>query len=237
MRLLIVLAISGLALPALAEQVDPDTEVARRHFQRGSELYEQQRYDDAINEFDQARQLKPLPAFDYNIARCHDRMGRWAEALAAYRRYLEAAPNEPDSESVRERIKVLEPRVAPAQPPPKPAVVTPPPPQPPTPRRPWPPARTKLIAGALTAVVGISLIGAGAGYAVMGNDAADRLTAADRTMATFDASLESSWQLDRTLSGALLGIGVVATAAGAVVFGLGVREMKRKPVAVERAAR
>jgi tetratricopeptide (TPR) repeat protein len=233
-RLLISLAVLGLSLPALAEQIDPDTEVARRHFERGSQLYEQQKYDEAINEFDQARQLKPLPAFDYNIARCHDRMGRWSEALAAYRRYIEAAPNEPDSDSVRERIKVLEPRVAqPAHPPPSTAVVAPPPTA--APSRPVPRGGAKVIAGAVVAVVGLGLVGAGGGYAAMASDAADRLTAADRAMATFDASQESAYKLDRTVEGALLGIGIAAVAAGVVVLAIGAREMKPRPA--ERASR
>jgi hypothetical protein len=52
-------------------------------------------------------------------ARAAEREGRAADALAAYRRYLEAEPNAPDATSVVERIAALAPP-APTPPPPPP---------------------------------------------------------------------------------------------------------------------
>ena len=91
--------------------VDPDTEIARRHFEKGSELYGSGRYAEAVAEFEAARRAKPLPAFDYNIARAHDRMEHTREAIAAYERYLEAAPSAPDAGDVRARIAELRGRL------------------------------------------------------------------------------------------------------------------------------
>ena len=39
-----------------------------------------------------ARQIKPHPAFDYNIGRREDRMEHFNEAIAAYQAYLAAVP-------------------------------------------------------------------------------------------------------------------------------------------------
>ena len=40
-----------------------------------------------------SRLARSLPAFDFNIARCLDRLERYEDAVAAYRRYLAASPD------------------------------------------------------------------------------------------------------------------------------------------------
>ena len=93
--------------------VDPDTAAARRHFDAGLELYGLDRYADAIVEFEQARRLKRIPAFDYNIGKCEERLERWSEAIAAYERFLAAAPAFAEETSgIRARIGVLRQRLA-----------------------------------------------------------------------------------------------------------------------------
>ena len=99
---------------------DPDTEIARRHFTQGTSLYNEEKYAEAILEFEAARRVKPLPAFDFNIARAHDRMEHVREAIDAYQRFVTGAPNDPDAAEVRSRIAVLKQRItegAPAVPP------------------------------------------------------------------------------------------------------------------------
>ena len=68
---------------ASAQPADPDTEAAKRHFDRGKALYEQQRYDEALGEFETARALKPLPELLYNIGRTQERREEWAAAANA----------------------------------------------------------------------------------------------------------------------------------------------------------
>jgi tetratricopeptide (TPR) repeat protein len=105
--------------------LDPDTEVARRHFDRGTKSYQEQDYEVALREFEAARRVKSLPAFDYNIGRCQDRLERYPEAVAAYERYV-ASSVAPDVAEVRERIRVLKERIAEAEAAAKPAVPSPP---------------------------------------------------------------------------------------------------------------
>jgi tetratricopeptide (TPR) repeat protein len=114
-----------LSLAARA-QIDPDTQAAKRHFQRGTELYGQEKYEEAVKEFTTAKELKPNPAFDYNIGRCYDRLERWKEAADAYERYLAADPQASGAMEIQERIAVLRARQAPP-PGEKPPEVTPPP--------------------------------------------------------------------------------------------------------------
>lgn len=104
---------------------DPDTELARRAFERGTAQYEARRYAEAIVEFESAKKLKPTAALDFNIARSYDRMGQVEQALAAYRRYIQSVPTPADAAEVKARIEVLEKRLAPVAPVPTPPTTAP----------------------------------------------------------------------------------------------------------------
>jgi hypothetical protein len=93
-------------------QVDPDEEAARRHFVRGRVEYAAGRLEAALAEFELARRMRPLPAFDYNIGLVNDRLERWPAALEAYQRYLAGAPRSEDTPIVEARVRVLGVRVA-----------------------------------------------------------------------------------------------------------------------------
>ena len=95
---------------------DPDTESARRHFQRGAELYDRGAYAEAVREFETAKRIKPAPAFEYNVARCRDRLEQWGAAADGYERYLVAVPNAPERDELRARIVELRARAGGAPP-------------------------------------------------------------------------------------------------------------------------
>ena len=147
--------------------VDPDTEVARRHFERGIELYDQEKYDEAIAEFQAANVARPRPAFDYNIARCYDRLGDWSHALDYYRRYLAAAGTLPDADEVRGRVQELEERTRKLTPPP----VAAPAPPPPVAAAPPPPRHRLRLAAIVVGAGALAAFGAAAG--LYGSAAAD----------------------------------------------------------------
>jgi hypothetical protein len=158
------LALLLLLIPATvwaqpAADSDPDTEIARRHFEAGRAKYQESDYLGALGEFEAARKVRQLAAFDYNIARCLDRLERPAEAVVAYERYLAAAPNEPDAADVRARVGVLKQRIGEARPSPHPAVAltVAPPPE----RRSRRLIAPSVVAGAAVAaaVVGAGLLG------------------------------------------------------------------------------
>lgn len=104
----LVLLLGGSA--AAVPQDDVDTEIAKRHFRKGRELYVAGNYEGALAEFQAAQLARPLPAFSYNIARCFDRMERLEEAIVAYQAYLDEGPAAHDVESVRQRIEQLRER-------------------------------------------------------------------------------------------------------------------------------
>jgi tetratricopeptide (TPR) repeat protein len=153
----------GLAAVTRANE-DPDTEVARKHFNAGRSFYDKGEYEKALDEFQAARHVRPHPALDYNIARCLDRLERYQEAIAAYETY--AATNPPDVVEIRTRVAQLkerlksEPPTRPRQPPPQrpqretllvPSVFS-------TPTAPPPPKSNKKTVAIVLGVIGGALV-------------------------------------------------------------------------------
>lgn len=122
--LLVVVAMSdaGSAGSALADKAPtslnniPDVAAVRLYFNRGAMLYGDGRYAEAIVEFEAARAAEALPAIDYDLARCYDRLERAREAIDAYERFVAAAPNDPDAAVVIARTAVLRQRLTDAAP-------------------------------------------------------------------------------------------------------------------------
>jgi tetratricopeptide (TPR) repeat protein len=112
MRLVVVIIALWCSRAAAAPVDDPDTEIARRHFQRGLESYEALDYERALAEFRRAQRARPLPELDFNIARCLDRLERWEDAIAAYKRYVLRAPNRADAAEAFERVRTLRARLS-----------------------------------------------------------------------------------------------------------------------------
>ena len=102
------------ASPLFAQEAPPAPAdlIARGHYARGAEAYKDNRYEDALREFQAAHAAEPLPALYYNIARCFDRLDRKSEALTAYRRFLSRLPNDPQAAEVQGRIAQLQHELA-----------------------------------------------------------------------------------------------------------------------------
>lgn len=69
--------------------------VAESHNQRGQDLFENDRTEEAIREFEEAVRLEPgNPTYHCNLAVALDECGRDDEALVGYRKTLELDPND-----------------------------------------------------------------------------------------------------------------------------------------------
>jgi hypothetical protein len=111
-RALVVWGVCLCATVASAQDEDPDVATSRRHFEAGVRAYEAHNYRVALDEFMTAQRLHRVPAFDYNIGRCHDLLGEPRPALESYERYL--ATNPADAPQVRARIEELKHMLWPA---------------------------------------------------------------------------------------------------------------------------
>jgi tetratricopeptide (TPR) repeat protein len=83
-----------------------DTVLARQHYQAGLEAFRAARYQVAIDELNQAYELKPLPLLLVNIGTTYRKMGDNDRAALFLKKYLEDAP--PDARDRREVAAALE---------------------------------------------------------------------------------------------------------------------------------
>lgn len=111
------LAVALAALPASAlagpKAAAADTTAqAKAHFKKGTELYKQARYKDAIAEFEAAYKAKPHGVLFFNIAQCHEKLGDIPNALRSYHEYLRQTPDADDRATVEVAMRNLEKRLA-----------------------------------------------------------------------------------------------------------------------------
>jgi hypothetical protein len=90
--LLVAIATLSLASHVAAQDTstaapDPRAE-ASAHFQRGTDLFNEGRYDAALAEFQRAYDIAPALPVLYNLARVHAELGHPVESAHAYERYL-----------------------------------------------------------------------------------------------------------------------------------------------------
>ena len=83
-----------------APPADPPTR-AKARYDLGMTAYRLGYYDQAIGAFTRARAIDPTPNLLYNIAQSYWKKGDKAQALAYYRRYLDATPGAPIGSSSR----------------------------------------------------------------------------------------------------------------------------------------
>jgi tetratricopeptide (TPR) repeat protein len=96
----------GALTPVHAE--DAATRTARRHFQKGEKLFALGRFDDALEQYEQAFEARPLPAFLFNIGQCHRNLGNYDQAIFSFRKYLDQSPDADNRDAVLELIDELE---------------------------------------------------------------------------------------------------------------------------------
>ncbi|MBV9949634.1 MAG: PEGA domain-containing protein [Myxococcales bacterium] len=100
------------AAPARAQDGEPPTREAAKHFQRGVSLYGEADYRAALVEFKRAYALAPNAAVLYNIGETEYQLQEYAAALLTFRRYLsEASPGEAHRAEVESNVEVLRARV------------------------------------------------------------------------------------------------------------------------------
>jgi tetratricopeptide (TPR) repeat protein len=104
----VVLCCNALPISGASAQSDPDGE-ARRLFLEGDAFYAEGRYEEAIERFERSYALSGRPALLFNLANSYERLGQYASAAEALRRYLERADNA-DRATLEARLANLEAR-------------------------------------------------------------------------------------------------------------------------------
>ena len=245
---LVLLAARG---TGAAEESD-DVVVARQRFALGQILFKQDKYADALVEFEAAQKTLHRAEFDYNIGLCLSHLARPIEAADALERYIEARPSDPEAATIwqtiatlRRRVKEDEQKVAPVTPPheEKPPLATPvkppiaPPPPPPLVEKTAPAAGDEraVTSGWLSRPRHRASLGLGIGALalVVAGVVTGTLARSDRS--SYDAGCDlhrcdqslydsaSSWA---HATDALLGVGLVAAVAAIVLFATAPSEVR-----------
>jgi tetratricopeptide (TPR) repeat protein len=108
--LAVCLLLLAFARPAHAE--DPSERAAKRHYDRGQKLYNLQKFEQALDQYQKAFDAKPLPGFLFNIAQCQRNLGDYDAAIFSFKRYLKLDPETEKREQVEELIEDLEEKKA-----------------------------------------------------------------------------------------------------------------------------
>ncbi len=106
-RLLLVLFVTLLAA-RVAHAEDPSTKSAKRHFDRGQKLFNLGKFDEALDEYQQAYEAKSIPAILFNIGQCYRNLGDYASAIFSFKKYLKLEPDADNRDQVEEYIAELE---------------------------------------------------------------------------------------------------------------------------------
>lgn len=89
---------------------------AKAHYMKGKQAFDRQEYASALTEYERAYQTLPLPGLLFNIGQCHRNLGHDAEAVKAFKLYLEKSPDADNRAAVEKLIEEMETRLAAAPP-------------------------------------------------------------------------------------------------------------------------
>jgi tetratricopeptide (TPR) repeat protein len=210
---------------------DPNYERAVEAYRRGTELYNEAKFEEALEAFQEAATLYASPDFQFNIAKCYERLNKYEDAIRSYELYLRTAEDSGDRAVIEASIADLKRRIeerdaaaAEANKDPEPDPDT-------GPKK--PPGRALVIAGGALLGVGAAVaLGGGLGFgipvsrdnAILGEVAdgnPDRLTFAEA-----DALADQARQ-NQTLELVMIGVGGALVLTGAVLLGVGMSKKKK----------
>lgn len=109
---------ASLALGAgagVAEANDPAERAAKRFYERGQKLFNLQKFDEALEQYQKAYDAKPIPAFLFNIGQCHRNLENFDAAIFSFKKYLKLEPDADNREQVEGLIEELEEKRAEAK--------------------------------------------------------------------------------------------------------------------------
>lgn len=231
MRLLVAILVLGV----MTAPVAADKGAAKQHYQRGTMLFDLQRYAEAASEYEKAFESWDNAALLYNIGQAYRLAGNLKKSIAAYRAFLRRVPNAPNRSEVEARIAALQQKIEEPAATPPPAAKTAEPATTTTttttnattttatrPTASQPRARAFKWAGVGLLAGGAALLGTGAAFAALAQNASDDLThAAPGTV--FEPATERRFAVDRAVGVSLLAIGGACAIGGAALFTIGFR--------------
>ena len=93
-------------LVASVASADPEKQ-ARLELQLANEAFAAKRFGEALEHYDKAYRLLPLPGFLFNIGQCHRNLGQNVQAIDAFELYLRKRPKAANRRAVESLLKEL----------------------------------------------------------------------------------------------------------------------------------
>jgi tetratricopeptide (TPR) repeat protein len=224
------LVIVGLTVWLVAGAARADTSEARRHYNRGSQAFNLQKFDVALSEFQAAFVENSDPIYLFNIAQCQRNLAQYDAAAKSYRAYLNQSQNAPNRAAVEKLIEQMDEAAKEARAKVPPTGVNAPLATPTTSTAPLavtaapPPARSpwyKSTTGWVLTGVGVGVLGVGAGLIGAAVGERDNALAAT-TQSDFDTHHGRSITFQQA-GWPLLGVGAALVVGGTVVLALRAR--------------
>ena len=94
--------------PSIARADDVPTRAAKRYFDRGEKLFALGKFDEALNEYQEAFDAKAIPDFLFNIGQCYRNLGDYDQAIFSFKKYLKLQPDAADKDKVEKLIEELQ---------------------------------------------------------------------------------------------------------------------------------
>lgn len=237
MRIAVALLILITPSLALAE----DVTAARKHFERGTALYDLQRYSDAAAEYEAAFDAKNDPAFLFNIGQAYRFAKDYEKSIRSFKAFLRRNPETPmraqietwiadmqksldtqarnDTHPPQAQAQAQAPTASPTAPT---ATVasTPPVAADESGRR---SGRIKTIAGFATAGVGLAALGTGIAFAFIARGPYNELNAPSNGY-VYNPSTQDALHRDQALEISLITVGSVLVVGGVAVGVWGLKQ-------------
>ncbi len=103
--LLALVACTGIA------RAQGSASAADQAFKHGRELYKQNKFAEACEQFETSQKLDPANGTLFNIGQCSEKIGKLATAAASYRAVIAKDSNAERKASAAERLKAVTPRI------------------------------------------------------------------------------------------------------------------------------
>ena len=112
---LFAIAVAGsFTMPAAARAAETDDKAlaeAKESFTQAEKSYALGKFDDALKQYEHAFDLKPMPAFLFNIGQCYRNLGNWERASFFYQGYLNREPRAKSRDKVLALIEQMNQKV------------------------------------------------------------------------------------------------------------------------------
>ena len=87
-----------------AARAENGRDAARAHFRRAEKAFSLGKFQQALEQYEAAYGLRPLPGLLFNMGQCHKNLGNGERAIFFYERYIEVAQDDSRREMVESLI-------------------------------------------------------------------------------------------------------------------------------------